>query len=43
VDATAARIEPLGGKVWVQPKDIPTVGRLAVVGDPTGALFALFK
>ncbi len=43
VDATAARIEPLGGKVWVQPKDIPTVGRFAVAGDPTGAMFALFK
>jgi uncharacterized protein len=43
VDATAARIEPLGGKVWVQPKDILNVGRFAVAGDPTGALFALFK
>ena len=27
----------------VQPKDIPNVGRFAVAGDPTGALFALFK
>lgn len=43
VDAAAARVEPLGGKVWVQPKDIPTVGRFAVASDPTGALFALFK
>jgi hypothetical protein len=43
VDATAARIEPLGGKVWVQPRDIPNIGRFAVASDPTGAHFALWR
>ncbi|HEX9945336.1 MAG TPA: VOC family protein [Thermoanaerobaculia bacterium] len=43
VDATAARIEPLGGRIWVQPRDIPGVGRFAVASDPTGAYFALFR
>jgi predicted enzyme related to lactoylglutathione lyase len=42
-NATAARIEPLGGKVWVKPKDIPGVGRMVVAGDPTGALFAVLQ
>lgn len=43
VDATAARVEPLGGKVWVQPRDIPNIGRFAVASDSTGAMFALFR
>jgi len=43
VDATAARVEPLGGTVHVQPRDIPNVGRFSVAGDPMGALFALFR
>jgi predicted enzyme related to lactoylglutathione lyase len=42
-DATAARIEPLGGKLWVKPKDIPGVGRMAVAGDPMEALFAILQ
>lgn len=43
VDATAARIAEKGGKVWRQPDDIPNIGRFAIVGDPQGAAFALFK
>jgi predicted enzyme related to lactoylglutathione lyase len=43
VDATFAQVEPLGGKVWVKPTDIPNVGRFAVVSDPTGAMFALYR
>jgi predicted enzyme related to lactoylglutathione lyase len=27
----------------VEPRDIPTVGRFAVVQDPAGAVFGLFK
>src|SRR6476620_9964777 len=30
VDATAALAKKLGGKVYVEPEDIPTVGRFAV-------------
>jgi hypothetical protein len=43
VDATAAAAERLGGKVLKSPADIPGVGRFAVLADPQGAAFALFK
>src|ERR1700738_5043708 len=42
VDATAERIERLGGAVHVPPTDIPNVGRFSVVADPQSAVFALF-
>ena len=42
VDASAAKVSELGGKVLVQPFDIP-VGRMAVVADPQGAGFNLFR
>lgn len=40
-DAAAARIEAAGGRVLMAPDDIPTVGRFAMVADPTGAAFYL--
>jgi len=43
VDAAAQRAGELGARVYVEPKDIPEVGRFAVLADPTGAPFALFK
>jgi predicted enzyme related to lactoylglutathione lyase len=43
VDAFAARVKDAGGAVHRAPDDIPSVGRFAVVGDPQGAVFALFK
>ena len=43
VDAAAARVTALGGRVYKEPCDITGVGRFAVVGDPTGAAFNLFK
>lgn len=43
VDARAAEISKKGGKVHRQPADIPGVGRFAVVADPHGAVFCLFK
>jgi len=43
VDATEARILQLGGKVLRPGSDIPDVGRFAVVADPQGASFMLFK
>jgi len=42
VDATAKKVAELGGKVCVPPTDI-SVGRFAVVNDPQGATFSLFK
>jgi len=41
-DATANRVEELGGRILRAPADIPMVGRFAVVQDPQGATFALF-
>lgn len=43
VDGTAAAAERLGGKVLKSPADIPNVGRFAVLADPQGAAFAIFK
>ena len=41
VDAAAARVEELGGKVSMPPMDIPNTGRFCVVNDPTGAAISL--
>jgi len=43
VDATAKKAQQLGGKVFHPATDIPTVGRFAVLADPQGAAFAVFK
>ena len=43
VDATEARVLQLGGKVLRPASDIPQVGRFAVVADPQGGSFMLFK
>lgn len=43
VDAAAAGVERGGGTVHRAPADIPTVGRFAIVSDPQGASFVLFK
>lgn len=42
VDQTAALVRELGGKVYLEPTDMPEVGRYAVCADPQGATFALF-
>jgi predicted enzyme related to lactoylglutathione lyase len=41
VDVAVSRIRQAGGHVYVDPRDIPDRGRLAVVGDPQGAVFGL--
>ena len=43
VNASAKRVEELGGKVCVPPTDIPNVGRFCVITDPTGATLSLVK
>ena len=43
VDATAARAKELGATVFVEATDIPNVGRFAVLADPAGAVFGLFR
>jgi predicted enzyme related to lactoylglutathione lyase len=41
-DASAARVQELGGTVSVPPTDIPP-GRFAIVNDPHGAVFSIIK
>ena len=43
VDASLERATELGAQVYCAPTDIPNVGRFAVLADPTGASFAVFK
>lgn len=38
VDETARKVPEFGGKVLVQPTDIPRVGRFCVIEDPQGAV-----
>jgi predicted enzyme related to lactoylglutathione lyase len=43
VDGDAARVKELGGRICLPPEDIPGIGRFAIVADPDGAVFNLFK
>jgi len=43
VDASAAKAKGLGAQVVMEPFDVPTVGRIAVLLDPQGAAIGLFK
>jgi predicted enzyme related to lactoylglutathione lyase len=43
VDAYAKKVTAAGGKIQRPPCDIPNIGRFAVVADPHGAVFILFK
>jgi predicted enzyme related to lactoylglutathione lyase len=43
VDDMAGRIEALGGRILMAPEDIPDIGRFAVVADPEGAPFVIFR
>jgi predicted enzyme related to lactoylglutathione lyase len=41
VTASAKQAEALGGKVLMEPRDIPDVGRFCVISDPQGATLNL--
>ena len=43
VDVAATEAAKLGGQIVVPPRDIPTVGRIAVLVDPQGAAIGIFK
>ena len=43
VDASANKARELGGKIYAPPMTIEGAGRFAVLADPQGAVFALFK
>ena len=42
VDASAEKAKSLGGEVH-KVMDIPNVGRMAIIQDPTGAMIAIFR
>ena len=42
-DSSTAKAKELGGKQMIGPNDIPNVGRFAILQDPQGAMFAVFK
>lgn len=42
-DDAAARAHELGGTVHMAPFEVMEAGRMAVVGDPTGAVFAVWE
>lgn len=42
-DGTVEKASAAGGQVHVPPTDIPNAGRFAVIQDPQGAAFAIFK
>lgn len=37
IDACAARVAALGGQIIAEPEDIPDVGRVCMLADPSGA------
>ncbi len=43
IDACTARARELGGMLKAGPDDIPGVGRVCLLADPTGALFLLMQ
>lgn len=43
VDECAAKVKNLGGAVIAAPEDIPDVGRVCMISDPTGAPVCLMK
>lgn len=42
-DAAAARVRELGGRILVEPTDIPNGGRFTVFADPQGAVLAAYR
>lgn len=43
VDATSRKAGELGATIVVEPRDIPDVGRFAILHDPQGATIAIYK
>ncbi len=41
VEASAKQAEALGGKILMEARDIPEVGRFCVIADPQGAMLTI--
>lgn len=42
-DRAAAQVKQLGGSVLLEPFDVFDAGRMAVIADPTGAVFSVWQ
>ena len=42
-DETAAKTKEAGGSVLIEPSDIPSAGRMAMLSDPSGAEFGVWE
>jgi predicted enzyme related to lactoylglutathione lyase len=42
-DETVAKAQELGGEVLVEPRDLPDIGRIAVLRDAVGAMFQVIQ
>lgn len=42
-DETGQKVKAAGGSVVVEPMDVMDIGRMAVFGDPTGAVFGVWQ
>jgi uncharacterized protein len=43
VDASASKAEDMGARLYLPPMTMEGVGRMSVIADPQGAVFAIFK
>jgi predicted enzyme related to lactoylglutathione lyase len=43
VDAVASKAKQTGAKLYVPPMTVEGVGRMSIIADPQGAVFAIFK
>lgn len=43
VDAAAGKVTEAGGEIQMPPFDVPGVGRICTITDPTGARISLMK
>lgn len=43
IEQTVKTAGELGGKIFMEPQEIPDVGRFAVIQDPQGAYFAAIQ
>lgn len=43
VDATVEKAKSLGGEVMMEPMDVMEEGRMAMIEDPTGAMFGIWQ
>jgi uncharacterized protein len=43
VDTVSRKVKAAGGQVFMEPEEMPEVGRMSVLADPQGAAFGVVK